>query len=308
MWEVCVCDEASGGLTNGKLQLATKDDWIKSARRMRGAAGPDLWNGREVASLPVELVLAFGSIAENWVAAREVPEIIRCARQVSIPKGNKPCTIENLRPISVFSVWWRLQEGTVAKLTDCVLWRKWIGCKVKVAFTEASETMAGATAQAFDELGFMAALDFSKAYDKMSPRITTRIMRAAKFPVELCELNESVWSRQLRFVRYDGVVSPTPLECRSAHPQGSALGPLMMQLWMVLGYVVVNLTPEEWKDIDECAEGGKNQEKDDGNGPDEQEEEGEGEEERGKKRGRDDGEGEAREGKRRKEEGKGEEE
>ena len=81
-------EEEDAGLAHGEWAMRTRRDWHRAASRMRGAGGVDGWCGREVSVLPELLV-----------------DVLRGARQVSIRKSNKLCTIENLRPISVFSIW-----------------------------------------------------------------------------------------------------------------------------------------------------------------------------------------------------------
>ena len=63
-------------------------------------------------------------------------------------------------------------------------WRKEVGTK-QVAYREAAEHCAAIAAMNFEEQKFLAALDFSKAFDKMDPAMCYSA-RGSRTPLATC--------------------------------------------------------------------------------------------------------------------------
>ncbi len=68
-----------------------------------------------------------------------------------------------------------------------VQWRKMVGVD-SVAWKESGEEVAALTATLFQELGYLSALDYSKAYDHMYPNTTEKVLNEAGVPERLTKL------------------------------------------------------------------------------------------------------------------------
>ena len=82
------------------------------------APGLDGWNATELALLPEAAFQVFRELAAGWGARQEWPEVWQDFRQVRLRKDEAPpldpCAAKHMRPISIFSPWYRL-------LTSCFM-------------------------------------------------------------------------------------------------------------------------------------------------------------------------------------------
>ena len=161
-----------------------REGMLKENRRAREAAGADGFHGKEVSALPTGIIDVFYEITAQWREQEEVPKTMKIIRQASLPKPGKKVEVGNLRPIAVLSAWWRMFEGSHLQTKSFGKWRKNIGVK-RVAYRESAEQVAAGAARDFEELGFMGAMDFSKAYDKMDPAISGAAMIGTGIPKKL---------------------------------------------------------------------------------------------------------------------------
>ena len=81
-----------------------------------------------------------------------------------------PTPISNLRPIAVMSAWWMLYESAWVQSDSFIAWRHKIGRGHNVAYIESSEQVAATVNKAWRDPdgGYVAAMDFSKAFDHMA--------------------------------------------------------------------------------------------------------------------------------------------
>ena len=224
-----------------KWRRPTEEEMEAAIRKASGSGGTDGWIGEEARAMPRTAIQLFNQLTERWEVAGEVPSGMREARQVNLSKPGKEVdgklAAANTRPITVFSVMWRVY---------CSAWvsspavREW---QLKVLpeeicggqGAEGAEEASAALLDAFQEMGLLATLDYSQCYDLMDPATTLGLMRKAGFPVGLVRVLEKVWCHQKRWVSWDNYVHPEPLEVRAATPQGDPWGPFSLNLWMVIG-------------------------------------------------------------------------
>ena len=91
-------------------------DFCKKAAKAKGAGGPDGWTSEEVKMLPKSCIELFAMISRQWEVQGRAPKSLKIANQKNLVKDKKVKIINNVpvldagdtRPISVFSVWWRL--------------------------------------------------------------------------------------------------------------------------------------------------------------------------------------------------------
>ena len=118
-----------------------------------------------------------------------------------------------------------------------VAWRHKIGRGHNVAYIESSEQAAATVNKAWRDPdgGYVAAMDFSKAFDHMAPELSKQAMIAAGWPENIATLMAEVWKAQRRTVCFGGHQDPISLRTTHAHPQGGPLGPTVCQLWLLGG-------------------------------------------------------------------------
>ena len=87
------------------------------------------------------------------------------------------------------------------------------------------------------ELGFMLSLDWSKCFDTLAIGTVT-LMKEFGIDNSWCQLCHNMWSRQERFVSWNGSVHSCPLRTCQAIPQGDPWGPFVMMLWATSAFVI----------------------------------------------------------------------
>ena len=206
----------------------------KAFAKARGAAGVDGYLGEEVECLPQGCRDIFIKITRKWIKSEKAPEKLRLLIQASLQKPGKAAEVENIRPIAVFSIFWRIFESGLLLSDDFVRWRTLVGIP-EVAWKESAEQVAAMVMNKFAEDEFLGALDFSKAYDFMAPKKSQEIMIAAGIPPAVARLFGEHWMQQVRLVKFDNHLSKEELRTTTAHPQGGPWGPVIIQLWMIAG-------------------------------------------------------------------------
>ena len=101
-------------------QDPSTDEAIKVARLQSGSAGVDGWKGEELKHLPPGTLHVFRNLALSWGHRGQVSLQFLEARCDQIPKASK---VDQVRPITVMSAWWRLWSPFLVK---CASTRSWI--------------------------------------------------------------------------------------------------------------------------------------------------------------------------------------
>ena len=212
-----------------------KEGMIKAFKKARGACGVDGFAGEEIANLPEGVAAKFYEVTKKWRKNRRTPAIMKYILQCALPKPGKEAKVENLRLLSIFLAFWRTFEASSLKTKSFEEWKTAVGMK-DVAWKESAEEMAAVIATVFDEYGFLGALDYSKAYDKMAPEVSGEAMIASGVDEDLVRTLQDVWTQQRRFVAFDGHLSKEELQTSDAHPQRGPMG--------CCGYAVI----DDWWD------------------------------------------------------------
>ena len=223
---------------------ANQDSWVPTAEtlqqracQMRGSAsGLDGWAADELAILPIEVFQLFRSLVLEWGRRRIWPSTWCDVRQVHLPKDPteplRPVQPKDLRPISIFSTWYRLLTG--AFMSQDVV-RNWI---VQVLPAQAHGGVSGRwIATAFHEIlaqldagGCALGLDFAKCFDRVDPRLVIAHFRLHQWPEAVTSLLEHVWLDQHRFLQLGRSTLEIPTIVRSSLPQGDPISPLGLLL------------------------------------------------------------------------------
>ena len=210
----------------------------------KGSHGPDGWVSREVALLPFEIFKVFAVLGKRWMLSGNVPAQFFESRMISLAKPGKvnalnQISVKHLRPITVMSVWWRIWASAWAK--GCL--REWMRQHVPRHFAVAHAVSTGeVVVDLLDKLmagGYLASLDYSKAYDLLDPSVTKALMIHLGWDPSFVEVATKVWLHQERWVSFGVHTHVTRTPVAPAMPQGDPLGPLVMALWTWGGWASV---------------------------------------------------------------------
>ena len=209
-----------------------------------GSHGPDGWTSREVALLPFEVFKVFAILGKRWMMSGNVPAQFCESKMISLPKPGKvnslnQISVTNLRPITVMSVWWRIWASAWAK--GCL--RAWMREHVPRHFAVAHAVSTGEViVDLLDKLmagGYLASLDYSKAYDLLDPGVTKALLVHVGWDPSFVEVATKVWLYQERWVSFGAHTHAIRTPVAPAMPQGDPLGPLVMALWTWAGWASV---------------------------------------------------------------------
>ena len=227
------------GLIRQSWKLPLKDVWMV-IRAAHGAAGTDGWTGEEVRHLPYEAIVAFHKLTQQWEATGRVPRQLLESKQVNIPKTHKIgsghiCKIENLRPISVLDIWWRVYASAWTKNKSGagpgnISTKMWpTGPGLWEALSDLLQTKFASSPQ-----GYLATMDWSPAFDRLNAEATIQALHGLNFCPPLTGVLQQVWLKQQRNVCYDKSVHPKVLNPKGI-PQGCPLSPLILAIWVSSG-------------------------------------------------------------------------
>jgi len=219
--------------------LSLKDLWT-SIRNAGGAVGPDHWSSEEVKHIPVPAIECFLKITRDWNSSGCIPQQLKEVKQVAIPKNHKIrngfLDLKDVRPISICSIWWRVYASAFVKAKGTRDWcAKFIHPAVSIGKgAKGAEEMASDLQEALMSGGFAASLDWTQAYDRMKPEITTKVLTHLGFPPGFVAILTAAWTEQVRWICYDGHTHPSPLRSR-ATPQGCPVAPMVLAIWSSAG-------------------------------------------------------------------------
>ena len=230
------------------------EQWIPSAanllaraKHMVGSAsGLDGWDASELTLFPEETFELFRSLACQWGQRQDWPSVWQDVRQVHLRKDNThpfaPCAAKDMRPISIFSTWYRLLIGTFMS-QDSV--REWIeqvvppqahgGIRKRWVATALTEVMPH-----FDAGCPALALDYAKCFDHVDPKLALTHLRLHLWPEELVSLLQHVWLQQRRFLQLGKCTLEEPAVVTTSLPQGDPASPL--GLLLVLGDAIADIS------------------------------------------------------------------
>ena len=173
----------------------------------KGACGPDGWTGCEIAWLPLVVFDVFALLAKRWLACGVVPDQMCESRMVCLPKPGKlrhgnVVSVQDTRPITVLSTWWRLWSSA---WTRGVV-RGWMRSHIPRDFAVAHAVSTGEVVvdllDHLSEHGYMMSLDFSKAFDCLDPLVTREVLLRLGWDPRVVAVLTAVWSRQKRWAIY----------------------------------------------------------------------------------------------------------
>ena len=201
--------------------------------------------------MPPAAIKVFHSCSLHWWASGCVPSQFLCARQRNILKPNKikdgTTKVEDLRPIAVMSCFYRIFSSAWVRNAQT---QTWIVANLhpNVSYGRNSPG-ADLLAQNLQDhyavhAGCIASLDWKQAFDHISPKISTEMMKLLNFNPQLAAILSQVWGGQQRHLEFEGHVFPQKLNASKALPQGDPISPLILSLWVCSGLNHVESDPE----------------------------------------------------------------
>ena len=140
-----------------------------------------------------------------------------------------------MRPITVLACFWRLWGSAYVQSPSVQAWVDSLPSEVVAGRGADAQIAASEIFGSFSSLGYVASLDYSKAYDTMSAVATGRLLCRGGWPQGLCRVIERMWGTQLRWLEWQGHVDSSPLHASACVPQGCPFGPVAMFAWMGAG-------------------------------------------------------------------------
>ena len=180
------------------------------------------------------------SLAKHRMLSGNVPAQFCESRMISLAKPGKvnslnQISVTDLRPITVMSVWWRIWASAWAK--GCL--RASMRPRVLRHFAVAHAVSTGEIIDLLDKLmagGYIASLDYSKAYDLLDPSVTKALLVHLGWEPNFVLVATKVWLYQGRWVSFGVRTRAVRTPVAPAMPQGDPLGPLVIALWTWAGW------------------------------------------------------------------------
>ena len=156
-------------------------------------------------------------------------------RQVNLVKPNRITSdrkidCKDLRPTSIYSIWWRLYTSCWSKSCSIAAWRASV-LPQQIAGGKSSpgaEEHATRMFDAFNTDGYIASLDYSQCYDHVIPADACQAMAMLGLPNALTSTLQFHWEHQVRYIDWNRFVDPVPMRTSTGIPQGDGLSPLSL--------------------------------------------------------------------------------
>ena len=214
----------------------------QSVRKAKGSGGADGWDGDELRFTPPAAVKCFHDLVLQWAEMGTLPPQLLQARQVTMPKPDKieegsRLHVSGTRPLTVMSVWWRAYASA---WVHCKQMSEWTSANLdsRVCYGKGSESPEASVdrlqTQYAKHGGVLGTLDFSQAFDRIHPKLTSAALAELNFPPGLARLLELAWGEQQRFIQWDGHTCPRTLR-PAGTPQGCPLAPLILAVYTSAG-------------------------------------------------------------------------
>ncbi|CAE7661896.1 unnamed protein product [Symbiodinium sp. CCMP2592] len=208
------------------------EDFGTALKELGGSSGPDDWQLEELRCLPQGAIALLSRLTCSWEASGCTPAALKYSRQVNLAKQHKifnGCTkSSDLRPINVYSLWYRWWSGSWAKSKLLRGWRQMVfPAEITGGLTSpGTERLAAKLQDALVQHGFLATLDYSLAFDHVVPAAIFLGMERLCLPKALSSVLLDQWTHQKRILQWN---------C-STLPRGDALSPFALNILMFAGF------------------------------------------------------------------------
>ena len=206
----------------------TPQQIAKAVTKAKGsAAGLDGWTPEELSQFSPEMFSTLAHFFDHCENIGRLPDAWMQIRQVHLGKG-KPkesdgsCHANDLRPIAVSSIWWRVLNNTRYQMNETQQWLTsvmpaWVyGGIPGKGVQDAMSPLLQAELQNW----VLASLDLTKAFDHGDPRLVHRMLLHLGMPSKTANLLLYQWSNQNRYLQLLGETLPEPAAVATSLPQG----------------------------------------------------------------------------------------
>ena len=208
---------------------------------IKGCPGADNWSREELKMVAGHIGAAdmVWQSMQIWEDVQRIPEPIRHCKISCLPKRDKHLLQPNeLRPISILSVFWRAWSSTWLRAECNQYWIRQLFPKYASGGLPGSlgpEELASVVAHQLSLFGHGVSLDLSHAFDAVSLDLMERSM-VKLLPEKChswCRLLVGQWKTMKRWVMHDGALHSSPIQVSYGIPQGDPCGPLVMNILML---------------------------------------------------------------------------
>lgn len=183
----------------------TGEDLFAAAISLKGrAAGIDQWSSSDLILLSPNIWNQVASFVNHCETCGSIPQQWTYIRQLHLDKGKQSDLVSDLRPISVTSVWWRVvgkaryqHPVTQAWLTQILPGYVFGGVPGKGVADAMGPILA---ADASHE--WIASLDYAKAFDRVLPELSCRILTHLGADPKVMTFLNGCWSNQHRWIQF----------------------------------------------------------------------------------------------------------
>jgi len=176
-------------------------------------------------------------IINTMLSTLEFPNKWKRAQITPIPKVTKPSQYKDFRPISLLFHLGKLSEdiiiskmkSTLSEIVDVNQFAYQPKLGTIDALTQLLDDFTDELDQPNTKFMQLAAIDFSKAFDRLQPAILHRKMQLLRFNNNITRLVGNFLSSRKQSVKFTNILSPY-IDCKVGAPQGTKLGPI---LWLI---------------------------------------------------------------------------
>ena len=228
--------------------LTVKDIFAAASQQKGKSPGIDGFSGDEVAHLPFVFWQDALHIFQEFERTGYVPDAWTEIRQVHIPKPDKgkrssdgATDVAALRPICILSVWFRIFASARWKSPSTQNWvSKWwpanaFGGRKNFSIMDALQHILNAA----ESDQYIAALDYSLAFDCTDPEIAMFVFQHKGMPPGWLGILESMWLHQKRTLQYAQECLPQQQHVSHSLPQGDPWSMAAMTAVLLVGIKAV---------------------------------------------------------------------
>eukprot|EP00435_Cladocopium_sp_Y103_P020398 s2555_g5.t1 len=218
--------------------------FCKAIKRMHGTSGLDQWTHQELKTVAncSEAISMVWRCMQMWDELGLSPTILKHSKICFVPKiGKKHNNVTSpgkLRPICVFSTWWRAWSSTWMRSHALLRLESVLPRSIKAKpGTSGAEVAAAVFDYKANAMGFGASLDYSHCFDCVGLGLLHGAI-GDSLPFGLrpwFELLMEHWKGNNRWILYGGHPFSTPYLAQIGISQGDAASPLMLNLLMAFG-------------------------------------------------------------------------
>eukprot|EP00435_Cladocopium_sp_Y103_P038804 s136_g10.t1 len=195
----------------------------QAAKDSKGTApGLDQWTQSELQLLSCEMWDTVAAFVQHCEQVGAIPTQWKEMRQLHLSKGKNSDSVDNLRPISVTSFWWRTVQRARFQQPAAQSWIQ--GSMPPYVYGgiphRGTIDAVAPLLKADAEHWWIGSLDYQKAFDRVQPRVVCDIFVHLGMPRHVAMFMLNCWGDQKRFLQFMDQFDPVPEKVSSSLLQG----------------------------------------------------------------------------------------